>query len=326
MFLSFSHQMEAVLATLPDQFFKEIKAFFTTIDMRLGQLKEKMEMIIDGTRKREVCDWWLNYIEINTDDFLKRKGFVFSSLPNNYLSEAPQDVELVKRNLGLIQQLMRVDCRDTLELLMHLTTQVYTVLDELISDTALTLEYKTKYEGESEGMFQGEMDSLKKDMQYLLKMKAMDEEIQRRKTDGVLGHSSKLEMTDVVPVGGLVMAHLHIIECELQTALEIWSPGVSNTEKVSTTWKSQHPKKEMKLESMRFHSFIGEATIQHDPIRSRVGFTDFVNATRPTFASEECIQFALLHSKSFYGKKKQVRKTDNRTIRMGVSRDPSYQG
>jgi hypothetical protein len=42
-------------------------------------------MIVDGTRKKQVCDWWLTYVEEVGDEFLKRLGYDAEGLPGNYM-------------------------------------------------------------------------------------------------------------------------------------------------------------------------------------------------------------------------------------------------
>ena len=135
------------------------------------------------------------------DDFLKQKGYIFDSLPYNYTSEPPADICLVRKNLELIQQVMQADCKEMVDLLVVLTKDVYTVLDELISDTQFTIQHQSDAKNQSMGMvssrlsFQQQQESLEKDMLYLLKMKAMDEEILKSTSEGGLKVSKGLEMT-----------------------------------------------------------------------------------------------------------------------------------
>ena len=39
--------------------------------------------------------------------------------------------------------------------------------------------------------------------------------------------TKKLELSEAVPVAGLVMARIHIYECECLTALDLWDDGVN---------------------------------------------------------------------------------------------------
>ena len=80
-------------------------------------------------------------------------------------------------------------------------------------------ELKTKLE---EG---GEI--IKRDYEYLVKMKEMDLEIEREKREGKR-EKKKLELSVVVPVAGLVMARFHMLFCEVNTAIEHWKTMEGN--------------------------------------------------------------------------------------------------
>jgi hypothetical protein len=215
--------LKLIFGQLPTQIVKELRKFFQFVDIKLDILRDRMQMIIDGRRKKQLCDWWLAYIESESDKFLAEHGYNKDCLPDDYMNKAPKDLNDVKENLTLIQNLMVVTpnkLSDLDELIVRVTTEVYTVLDEFIVDTEYVLN--TKKAGGNYGEYQKNKESLEKDMDYLLRMKSMDEEIQKRRQSGEIESSGKMEMTDVVPIGGLVMARLHVLECELRTAIEIW--------------------------------------------------------------------------------------------------------
>ena len=62
---------------------------------------------------------------------------------------------------------------------------------------------------------------IKRDHEYLVKMKEMDEKIRKEKKEGKM-EKKELELSDVVPVAGLVMARFHVKNCELSTAIDHW--------------------------------------------------------------------------------------------------------
>lgn len=89
---------------LPGIVMEEFRKMFQSADVKLTLLRERMEMILDGRRKRQLCEWWLTLIESEANDFLQQHGFVANSLPFNYLSVPPADLEVVKSNYLLIQK------------------------------------------------------------------------------------------------------------------------------------------------------------------------------------------------------------------------------
>ena len=74
-------------------------------------------------------------------------------------------------------------------------------------------------EGDVELVEGGEV--MKRDHEYLVKMKEMDEKISEAKREGKM-EKKQLELSDVVPVAGLVMARFHVKNCELGTAIGHW--------------------------------------------------------------------------------------------------------
>ena len=58
-------------------------------------LRKKMICIADGSRKNNVCGWWLGEVEEQANNYLQKRGFDKGALPQNYMSVAPKSVEAV---------------------------------------------------------------------------------------------------------------------------------------------------------------------------------------------------------------------------------------
>ena len=102
------------------------------------------------------------------------------------------------------------------------TAEVYEKLNVLIEEFEFISSVAESFLVEFDCSFAKEQrESLLSDLQYLQRVKAMDEEIKRKRQEGDLD-GKRSEMTDVVPVSGLVMARFHILETECHTTLEIW--------------------------------------------------------------------------------------------------------
>ena len=54
--------------------------------------------LVSGERKNEVCAWWLNHIEKRVADYLEECGYVADAMADDYMREAPKDLEQVKKN------------------------------------------------------------------------------------------------------------------------------------------------------------------------------------------------------------------------------------
>jgi hypothetical protein len=259
--------------------------------MKLTILRDRMQMILEGQRKRHLCDWWLTYIEFECDKFLTEHNYNKHCIPDDYMNIPPADLDVVNENLKLIQSLMDMTSKQSLEfdeLIDRVTSEIYIVLDEFISDTEYLLT--TKKIDVNVVEYTKQKESLKKDVDYLLQMKSMDEEIRRRRKNGE-AESSKLEMTDVVPIGGLVMARLHVIECELKTALELWTPKNKSQPPPKPPRNNSHSKKNR--QSMIFRAFT-ETDLKLSPNnKSCEKFTEYVFSTCPLFTTECCVDVVL---------------------------------
>lgn len=210
-------------------------------------MKERIESTLNGTRKAEACDWWLRYIEEETNLYLEEKGFSLNALPYNYTTTPPNDLELVQSNLTLIKQMLDPHYVELDKYIDRVMAKVYSVLDELHNEMVFTLECDWGELSIDVTVTSQQREMLEKEIQYLRKLKAMDHSaLQRRKqlrdqsteeaahpADG--GNEQResafedkeptkrpLEITDVVPIQGLIMARFHILQCELQTSIDLW--------------------------------------------------------------------------------------------------------
>jgi hypothetical protein len=278
-----------------------------------------MQMILDGRRKQHLCDWWLAYIETECDKFLVEHGYNKDCLSDDYMERAPKDLDVVKENLELVHNLMVVTPNSDLDrLIVRVTTEVYTVLDEFIVDTEYVLNTKKTERNALE--YLKYRSSLRKDVEYLLKMKAMDEEIQKRRQNGEVETGRKLEMTDVVPIGGLVMARLHVIDCELRTAIEVWSPTTRQLSPPNSHFESP-PLQNQLNRSIKFQEFTENATLSSVEIdESKSEFSAFVMATCPSLTPQCCVDVVLRLSESRKGKP-PISPTSKHKIRLGHFRE-----
>ena len=119
------------------------------------------------------------------------------------------------------------------KLVREVVKEVYEKVDSLREEMEFMLEKKwtrlplgVGWEGGEWGGEDVEMEErgeeiMKRDFDYLVKMKEMDKEIELAKKEGTR-EKKKLEMSEVVPMAGLVMARFHVYNCELSTSIEHW--------------------------------------------------------------------------------------------------------
>jgi hypothetical protein len=278
--------LKIALGQYPTQIVNEFRKNFQAIDIKLSILQDRMQMIIDGRRKRELCDWWLALIETECNKFLSDHGYNKDCLPNDYMNKPPKDLNIVKENLELIQNLMTVTPQNlsTLDkLITRITNYIYVILDEFIIDIRYVLGTVDHKQNES----------LEKDLNYLLRMKEMDEEIQIRRQTGNLEVSGVMMMNDVVPIGGLVMARFHVMECELKTAIELWGPRPNKHANRLTKNYTDFMERITRMTS--FQEFLQVDLLKFDESMSE--FAEVVLEKSPSLAPQCCIDVTLSMSK-----------------------------
>ena len=155
--------------------------------------------------------------------------YLHTRTPHTSHSPPLSTLHRVRENLALIQS-VRTDSIDELsEFVDKVTDEVYVVLSTLKTDLQYVLSEKWKEVGVGDGGcfgFQGQKESLEKDLEYMEEMRKMDDEIKEKRREGKM-EGKPLEMTSVVPVSGLVLARFHVHANEHATAIDLWDPQVS---------------------------------------------------------------------------------------------------
>ncbi len=153
----------------------------------------------------------------------------------------------------LLQSIMQNRSPEFEEFIENATISIYSVLDNLMKEMEFIVRndwielvyesqwFKTDKEAQqwvasilAKILGESERNATQKDLEYLLKMKAMDEDIRKKRKEREDSEKRgeetpdketsvmRLEMSEVVPIAGLLMARLHLYDCELRTVLEIW--------------------------------------------------------------------------------------------------------
>ena len=229
---------------------------FSVILYRIALFKKRGSDLKSGKLKNEMCQWWLGYIEKRVDKFvffffffffflffsfifhkkknrfLTKQGYIHNTLPDDYLNTPPPDITSVFMNQALLGEIIAEEGDmegkyGVGKMVEEVVGEVYEKVDSLREEMEFMLEKKwvglplgVEWEGDIELEEGGEI--MKRDHDYLVKMKEMDEEIKQAKKEGTM-EKKKLELSDVVPMAGLVMARFHIYNCELNTALSHWA-------------------------------------------------------------------------------------------------------
>ena len=169
--------------------------------------------------------------------FLTKQGYLHNTLPDDYLNTPPTNMASVLTNQTLLNKIIAeegyMEGKYGVEKLVgEVVKEVYEKVDSLREEMEFMLEKKwaglplgVGWEGGGGGGSDIELEEggeiMKRDHDYLVEMKEMDDGIEQEKKEGTR-EKKKLEMSAVVPMAGLVMARFHVYNCELNTAIEHW--------------------------------------------------------------------------------------------------------
>lgn len=297
------------MRSFPSKALKYLEFLYHHLDERIAFLTEKVEDIIDGAEKKKISGWWLNHIDSQVNSFLQSLGFDFNAIPDNYLDVPPSDFEAIQSNLQIITTLMKPDAVDEVgkeitqlseldEFLDAVTSDVYVKLDGFVKDLIFILNCKWKEVIPDIIISDFQRDHMQKDLLYLQKMKEMDEEIKEMRRSRKVEGKQRI-MSDVVPIGGLIMARFHILECELRTVQMRWK----HLSKTTSSQGILHQSLQMKAEGpFQNCSEAQDISLLKEKPRTRRfkshslksieqlnQFAQYVLATSPPFAASSCL-------------------------------------
>lgn len=252
----FPSQLLSSLDKIPTLALLELQKYRNLIDDRLSRVRSNASAIIHGKRKNEVSDWWLARIEHLVNEYLTKNGYDHSALPHDYISQPPTNVKRVIENLKIVESVLKSSTPEIRDFLLRVSREIYEKLNEFISEIRFILENQSIFEKLRirVDFSSKESDRLHSDLAYLLQMQKMDEEIDSRIQSGQFKVES-IRLSDVVPVGGLIMARFHMCECELRTSLDLWG-GEEGRAALRSEGEKEEREKTFLFLSFGFHSII----------------------------------------------------------------------
>lgn len=236
-------QLKGLLEVPVDLLTKQrLQRFIAYCDTALGHIKILKLQVVDGTKKKEIVDWWLRLIRNEQHIFLEKIGYDMNAVPKNYIEEAPSSLDIVKRNLAVIQEVLdrREDKHGLGDLIEQLKKEIYPRIDEFIDNAicaisdylgAGTSHFSLRYcsmlmsqrQDELDPQIWARLEGLFKDLIYLYTIKELEENPEKMK--------GKLSAKDqnVVPISGLVVNYFYRLENELKTVLEVWEGNAASS-------------------------------------------------------------------------------------------------
>merc|ERR1712100_356402 len=217
-------------------------------EMAAAQLETYQQSVLDGSRKAKLVNWWLQLIQVETDDLLDSMGFHRNAVPEHYLDEPPADMNLVKQNSDLVKNML-TDSYEIDQLIEKLKKVIYPKIDEFISDSKAIISSIIKQDVENMNISEiksliEEKIELKQtkdektldwlndtiaDVEYLNEMKSLEDP----------EYAKKNASLHIVPLSGLIVSRIARVANEHKTVLELWNTSGKKKQKQKLTQSEQ---------------------------------------------------------------------------------------
>eukprot|EP01133_Synstelium_polycarpum_P008393 gene8393-9874_t len=229
-----------------------LQGLITECDLAIDTIGTGNVKLLDGSKKKELTNWWLQTISSTVDSYLQEKGFDSDAVPNNYIDEAPASLSKVRENLRIVNLVLKpstqVDIEERLkELFAPLKKRIYLKIDEFLSLGENLLYDKLKKNkslfGEGSDLDVGldkvdlravlmilkqissdVLSNLIEDILYIRDMKYLEEKFYSEEVLSEVAQpvsNERLSLSNIVPITGLVFSRLLRIKHELRTVLEV---------------------------------------------------------------------------------------------------------
>jgi len=203
----------------------------------LDGLSIEKKLLMNGTKKNELSNWWLGVIERATDSFLTSISFDHKAVPEDYIERRPDNLEPIRANLELISAVLNKeeDKYNVMKVVNNLKEEIYGRIREFTKKARIVLsqefsvpledltmeraakEFEAK-RADLDDVVAKWIDGMIKDIEYLEEMEEM-EKLQGQKAGG---GSGGLVLSNVVPVSGLILSRFFRKENEIRTVLELY--------------------------------------------------------------------------------------------------------
>ena len=216
------------------------------LDDYLSLLESRLGSIVHAQRKNALSTWWLEFVIKAVDGFLEECGYIADAVPSNYTDVRPGDMDLIAVNADILADALEPGNEAVMDLVDEVVEQVYTIVDEFMEDieSALQCDWRALLGDEGADSCEVRKASLQADLAYLQRMRSMDRGILENSGEkGSTGESTarKITMSDVVPIGGLVMGRFHMYEVEILTVMEMWQERPPNFVRLTTPSPTPSP-------------------------------------------------------------------------------------
>lgn len=199
----------------------------------LERLRTDMDDALgSGQLHKDINNWYLRAIETAVPNFLVSIGYDANAVPAEYTSRAPSSLFATRRNLRLVHEVLSVkhDRHSFTQLQFSLSRLIYSRLDSYALLLCCAIDDRVGATAEwfpptaeltvdlVKGMLARASDDdvrrAVKELLYLVEMRYLED----------LKTTERGELSQIVPVTGLIVGHLSRLDNELRTVLSVFDP------------------------------------------------------------------------------------------------------
>eukprot|EP01132_Coremiostelium_polycephalum_P012059 gene12059-14747_t len=126
-----------------------LRGLVSECDLAIDTILTHNTKILDGSKKKELTNWYLQHIRDTVDSYLRDRGFDANAVPENYIDQPPESISKVRENLRIVNLVLNPTSHRQFEerlknLFNPLKIKIYEGVDEFLSSAEILLSDKIK--------------------------------------------------------------------------------------------------------------------------------------------------------------------------------------
>jgi hypothetical protein len=240
------------------------RMYFGNLSLVVGRVLERLEADVAAIFSKKLHDdinrWYLTAIERATPAFLASRGYDIHAIPHDYLSVPPHSLFTVRMNFRIVQEVLnpRNDRHGFTLFLNELSTLIYARLDEYATLLCCAIDRRVAAmhgapsdpfappnwfasdevplsSEHVDAMLQrsptAEVTKMLGELKYIVEMRELEQ----------CKAQERGELSQVVPVTGLIVNYLMRVDNEVRTVLTRWDPKFNQEAVVATVASESAP-------------------------------------------------------------------------------------
>jgi hypothetical protein len=232
------------------------------IDRTLERLNVDIAAAFDNKMHNSINQWYLAAIETAVPAFLASRGFEVNAIPMNYLSQPPRSLFAVRMNFRIVQEVLnpRNDRHGFTLFLNELSSLIYMRLEEHATLLCCAIDRRVGavpctpddtnapanwFASDAEPLSSERVETmirrsdtdslgvtkLLKELKYIIEMRELEQ----------CRAQERGELSQVVPVTGLIVSYLMRLDNEIRTVLTRWDTKFNQEALIDTVTKESVP-------------------------------------------------------------------------------------